>query len=305
VPVGVLLVDPADRILRANPEFCRIFGFAAEALLGRTPAELIVPDVLRAEAAAQGRKASQGETVNAETICRRRDGSLLDVALRRIAVRLQGEVAGQYVILQDISARKRMEAEHWQARGMNEPLTPTVGPFLARDELRGGSVLDRVEEALQGEGNAEMRLDRLARSLVVELADSCIVYLWDGVDAVRRVAVACADPGQEELLLEQLANYPPVMSRLIPPVAEAFRSGEPQLVPEVTIRALKAIPGDREHVSVALLMGLNSLLVAPLLVDGTAAGAISLATAESGRQYDAEDRALAVSIAERAARTIH
>src|SRR5512137_195031 len=51
-PEAIVLVDNDDRVLRANGEFGRVFGFAREEYLGRRINELIVPENLRQEASA-------------------------------------------------------------------------------------------------------------------------------------------------------------------------------------------------------------------------------------------------------------
>src|SRR4030065_972500 len=40
---GIIIADKAGRVLRANDEFQRIFGYAAEEIFGRALDELIVP----------------------------------------------------------------------------------------------------------------------------------------------------------------------------------------------------------------------------------------------------------------------
>jgi PAS domain S-box-containing protein len=44
VPVGIVRVDPADRILQANQEFCRIVGVAPSELLGNPRSSIFVDD---------------------------------------------------------------------------------------------------------------------------------------------------------------------------------------------------------------------------------------------------------------------
>jgi PAS domain S-box-containing protein len=296
VPVGVVLLDTADRVVRANPAFLEIFGHAADEVPGRTCAELIVPDSQHPEEASYVKRALHGERVRVETVRRRSDGSLIDVVLVRVAVAINGEPVAVYAIYQDVTQQKRSEAERHELLARERRGQPAPG-----DAQRSQQVLATAAAMLAGQGSPETLLKRLARFLVPELADSCIVYLRDGRGEVRRVDVAFADPAQEELLRQQLEHYPPVITRLIPPVARALHTGEPQLLPEVSISALKAVPGDTEHVSVALLVGLNSLLVVPLIVESRIVGAISLGTAESGRRYHADDLLLAEEIARHAA----
>jgi PAS domain S-box-containing protein len=299
VPVGVVVLDLSDRVVRANPAFCRMFGYGAETVVGASILDLIVPDFLRAEARSQARSAlhQAGEAV--ETVRHHRDGSPIEVSMRRVVLRDGDEPVGELAIYEDLTERKRSETQRhewlvgeWREHGS------------VADDRRWDRIVATARALLAGDGGAETRLGRLARLLVSEVADSCLVYLRDPTGAVRRVEVALADPEQESLLREQLQHYPPELDRLVPPVARALRSGESQLLPEVSIGALKAVPGDRGHVSVALLLGLTSLLVVPLVVDGRVAGAISLATAESGRRYHADDLFHAEEIARLAAEVL-
>src|SRR5882724_4366988 len=46
-PEGIVLLDVEDRVLRANPEFTRIFGYAPEEAIGTPINELIAPEELR------------------------------------------------------------------------------------------------------------------------------------------------------------------------------------------------------------------------------------------------------------------
>jgi PAS domain S-box-containing protein len=288
VPVAVLVLDSAERVVRANPEFTRIFGFSADAVVGRRDDELIVPEFLREQAAEQRHAAWRGARVSAETICRRSDGSLLDVHLQRVAVPGRGAERAQLVLYRDVSDGRRRAA----GQGAVEPSTRSP-------DLPG--LPATLEAMLHAEPTAEGALVRLARALVPGQADFAIVYLRGPGGDLRRAAVASADPEQAELLAEQLQRYPLSEHPPIPPVARALERGEPQLLPDVSIGALKALPGDREHVSIALLLGLVSLLVVPLEADGRVLGALSLATAESGRRFGPEHLALTAEIARRTA----
>jgi PAS domain S-box-containing protein len=296
VPVGTALLDPQGRVLRANQEFTRIFGFPVDDLLGLVLDELIVPEGLRGEAVALERRTHRGEPVSVETVRVARDGSHVDVALSGIPVQVGGSFVGSYAIFRDISQQKRTEAER------NELLAEVrrVHAGAAAAAQRRAVLLGSVDELLQAPAHPEMLLKRLTRVLVPELADSCIIYLRTAEGGVRRLEVAFEEAAQETLLRRQLNHYPADMEHLIPPVARVLLTGESQLIPEVSIGALKAIPGDTEHVSVALLVGLSSLLVVPIQTGGRTFGAISLGLADSGRRFRADDLALAKEVAARA-----
>jgi len=81
VPEAIVLLDTDACILRVNPEFTRIFGYAEEEALGRLINELVAPEELRAEAEEYTRRGIRGETLNVETVGKRKDGTRVPVSL--------------------------------------------------------------------------------------------------------------------------------------------------------------------------------------------------------------------------------
>jgi|GEM_PF-4974121 len=290
VPAPVALTDSAGRVLLANPEFCRIFGYAADEAVGH---ELSV--LVEAEPGRHGPIAAGGYTDAPVRIpLRCRDGSRFSTGVRSVAVDTGGEALGRLVVF-DPAAGDPAASEPADTLPAETPAS--VSEPRNDEGERWHRVRRLAREALRSSDDTDARFAELARALVPALADSCIVYLLEGASRVRRVEVAFADVGLQQLLREQLVHYPPSMDRLIPPVARALHTGEAQLLPEVSIGALKAVPGDREHVSVALLVGLTSLMVVPLRAGGEVRGALSVGTAESGRRFTADDLALLQAVA--------
>ena len=64
VSEAIVLLDTDDRILRVNPEFTRIFGYAQEEALGRPINELVVPEEPWAEPVEYPRRGTRGEILN-------------------------------------------------------------------------------------------------------------------------------------------------------------------------------------------------------------------------------------------------
>jgi PAS domain S-box-containing protein len=300
VPAAIVFLDVYERVADANPEFCRIFGYAVDEMIGRPINDLVVPDQLVGEAVALNRRVLRGERVSLDTVRSRQDGSYVNVAVLGIPIELDGRVVGAYGIYRDITFQKQIEAERDEL--LAEVRRMHAGVHASDD--RRQAILRDVIALLSTPAPAEMLLKRLARAVVPELADSCIVYLRNPDGSVRRLEVAFAEAAQEELLRKQLHHYPPDLSRLIPPVARTLETGEPQLMSEVSIGALKAIPGDAEHVSIALLVGLSSLLVVPLQDGDRVLGALSFGIADSGRRYHPDDLAVAEEIARHASRLL-
>src|SRR5258705_11055525 len=72
VPEAIVLLDVDCRILRVNPEFTKIFGYAQEEVLGRPIKELVVPEEPWAEAAEYTCHGGREEILNVETVRKRK-----------------------------------------------------------------------------------------------------------------------------------------------------------------------------------------------------------------------------------------
>jgi len=62
VPEAIVLIDADDRLLRVNPEFTKIFGYAQDEACGRRINELVVPEELLSEGEEYSRRCIRGES---------------------------------------------------------------------------------------------------------------------------------------------------------------------------------------------------------------------------------------------------
>jgi PAS domain S-box-containing protein len=85
-PEAVTLLDSGHRVLRVNRKFSELFGYAPEDALGHHLCELIVPEESRQEMQRNTYLASNGMRIDAESVCRRKDGSQLQVSLVQVPV---------------------------------------------------------------------------------------------------------------------------------------------------------------------------------------------------------------------------
>jgi PAS domain S-box-containing protein len=110
-PVGILEVDLHTRVIRWNPAAERIFGWAADQIIGR-PVPL-VPPAKQAEFQEVLATVRSGRVFpNLETYRQRKDGSLVDVEIAAAPVRdSTGKVVSHMVVFTDITKRKRQERE--------------------------------------------------------------------------------------------------------------------------------------------------------------------------------------------------
>jgi PAS domain S-box-containing protein len=124
-PVAVVLMNRQAIVTSWNPAAERLFGYAAEEAIGRHIDDLVATDQqVREEAEAYSLKGRTGDPIHAFTKRTRKDGSLVDVELLAVPVRVGEEDAGFYVLYHDISDLQR-------AREEAEAATEAKSAFLA------------------------------------------------------------------------------------------------------------------------------------------------------------------------------
>jgi diguanylate cyclase (GGDEF)-like protein/PAS domain S-box-containing protein len=108
-PEAIVVLDGDDRVVRANDEFQRMFGYSLEEARGRTINELIVPEEQRASAYGLTHAVARGQQVEEEAIRQRKDGSTLHVSILGTPVMAAGDQVAVYGIYRDITAQKEAE----------------------------------------------------------------------------------------------------------------------------------------------------------------------------------------------------
>lgn len=142
-------------------------------------------------------------------------------------------------------------------------------------------------------------LRNVARLAVPHIADWCVVdVLENGV--IHRMGVSHVDPAKEALAWEVAERYPPDPGAPSG-VAEAIRTGEPQLATEISEETLRQAAKDEEHYRLLCALGLRSFIILPMVARGRTLGTITLIGAESGRRFTADDVRFVEQIARRSA----
>lgn len=165
----------------------------------------------------------------------------------------------------------------------------------AEDKLH---FLAEASEILAGSLDYETTLATLARLVVPEIADWCVIDMIGENQSIRRVAVAHADATKQELV-EQLQNYPPNFAQTYG-VAEAIRSGKSQIIDFISSQDIQAVTSNANHFQILQQLNPQSGICVLLVVRGRVLGAMSLVSC-TNRRYDTQSLILAEELARRAA----
>jgi len=260
----------------------RMFGYSANEAIGQS-IRLIIPEDHQHEEDTILDRIRRGESVqHFETIRCRKDGSCFPISVTVSPIRdAAGIIIGASKIARDITERRRAEAlaqrVQWQAE------------FVAR-----------MAEVLSGPLHYEARLKGLVEIAVPAMADWAALDTVEPDGRVRRLAVAHADPGKTELGTEIRRRFEDSITPCN--ARQVIRTGKGMFIPEVTDAVMVAAAnGDDKRLGLMRGLGLTSCVCVPLATSERAFAALTLATAESGRQYSIEDLHFAEDVASRAA----
>jgi PAS domain S-box-containing protein len=154
-------------------------------------------------------------------------------------------------------------------------------------------------EELFAESLDERTIFRNLTLLVVpRLADWCAVDLIDEKGAVDRIAFQHADATKTDMLGEVVKHYPPKLGIAIG-LLETLRSGKAELFTDVPDDVLRTLTRNEEHARWLRNLGMESYMIAPLVVRGEVIGAISFGVAGAERKFGRNDLAFIEDLAHR------
>jgi PAS domain S-box-containing protein len=236
---------------------------------------VVHPEDLRSVLEAAARSKESGDCFDAEYRLRDRNGGYRWFLGRAVPVHdKDGNLIYHFGTSTDIDDRKRAEQS---AR------------FLAGASSTLAELVDETHT-----------LQQVAHLAVCHFADWCVVDIASEGGLPARVAIAHIDP-QKVAIAQELHRRYPTDPAACSGVAQVLRTGEPELVPEITDQTLAARARDEDHLRILRELGLRSSMVIPLRGRSGTLGAISFIAAESGRTYGPEDLRLAQDLADRAA----
>jgi PAS domain S-box-containing protein len=165
------------------------------------------------------------------------------------------------------------------------------------------SLLARASVALGSSLDFHTTLRDVARLAVPAFADWCSVDILSPDGGIERLAVEHVDPAKIAAATQLRNRYPVDLSRPHG-LGRVLQSGRAELYPEITGEMLAAAAQDDQHLQLLREVGLCSAIIAPLRARSRVLGAMTFASAESGRRFGDADLATAMHLAERAALAI-
>ncbi|RKH60042.1 PAS domain-containing sensor histidine kinase, partial [Corallococcus interemptor] len=273
---ALVLLDTRGRVASWNPGAERIKGWSEAEILGRP-----ISIFYTSEDAATGRperdlsRALQEERLRTEGWRQRKDGSRFWAEVSITALRdADGQPQGFTVVTRDITEQRRTER-------MQELLAEAGRVF---------------HQSL----NPDLTAAEVARLLVPEVADGCILYLLTPAGELRPRAVTHVQPEREASLWEALRRFPP-RAGMPPVVWEVMRTGRSRMDVEVETGDLAASAETEEHRVLIERVAIGSSMVVPLRAGSETLGAFVLLTARGHRRFTQADQVLVEELAGRAA----
>ncbi len=129
-----MVILQKDRILLANREFVRIFGYPLDVCLGSSLQDLVVPEGRYHETEMLKHMVEEEGRAAMETVRRTCSGEDVDVSVVVTQVRLGAGRAGLSVTYRDIRQEKQMQAK-LQHSALHDPLTGLANRVLFLDRL--------------------------------------------------------------------------------------------------------------------------------------------------------------------------
>nr|MDZ8039380.1 PAS domain S-box protein [Nostoc sp. CreGUA01] len=260
--------------LYLSPACYTVLGYQPAELLGRYGSDLVHPEDLAEIVKHYPINADLPDIYTITYRTRHKYGHYiwLETTVRAIRDRQTQEILEMQASSRDITKRKQVE-----------------------DKQR---FLSEASGVLAASLDYDTTLATLARLVVPEIADWCVIDMICDNQSIRRVATVHADPAKQELV-EQLQDYPPDLTQT-QGVAGAIAKGKSEITHFISPEQIQAAALNDNHWKILQQLNPQSGMCVLLIVRGRVLGAMSLVSSTNGR-YDTQSLMLAEELAQRAA----
>ena len=167
-----------------------------------------------------------------------------------------------------------------------------------RRRAQSQAFLSKATKELSSSLEYKKTLASVTKLCVPEVADWCSVDLLNAEGTIEQVAVAHVDPNKVQMAKKFRARNP-VQSTDPGGVAKVIRTGKVEFYPEINNQMLEASIKDKITLKLLKSLQLKSIIIAPIIVKGKPAGALTFITSESGSSYDENDCRTAEELSDR------
>jgi len=275
-PVGYCTLDLAGRILEINLTGATLIG---------APRETLVGQLFGTAAPLQDKRAFLEHMRR----CDRENGRITSelVLVRR--------AAHEKRVVQIVS--DAVHGEHGDTTGYRTILIDITDRKALEDRLR---LLSEIGARLASSLDWEAVLETAATAVVPAFADLCVIDIQSPSGAIERPVIRFADSTKQRTLAPRM-SAPAQPDGWQPPQTRVIGSGEPMLLSDVSSAERDRLTYDERDSNVFQSTGIRSLMIVPLTARGRTSGALTLATAESGRRYEQAELMFAQEFASRLA----
>jgi PAS domain S-box-containing protein len=272
-PAAVVVTDADLRVAIWNSAAEKLFGIVADAAIGRSVLDLVIPEGQLALARQIGERAAGGRAWEGGFDVRRGDGSPLRV---HAAVGPVGDSDGRPVGVVAVAFEAERAGETGRERRL-ELLVQTSEIVAASVEPRAG-------------------LQSVARIAAAWLADLVVIDVVDPDGRLERVAIAHARP-EQGALAEGLRAYPPDPEA--PHIRRVLVDGRAEVVANLTEQVLRERVQGSDHLDIVRQLDMRSAMFVPLAARGRALGVMLLAGGHERPPFGPPELAVAEDIARR------
>lgn len=272
---AIVVIDQEGVIRFANQEAVNLFAASRTDLIGNSFGFPLVA----------------GETTELDLV---RESGPLTVEMRVVESQWQGQPSS-IATLRNITERKR---EEQQARELIRAQTARAS---AEESVAKFRFLAESSALLASSLDQSRTLSALARLCVAQLADWVVIYVYEN-DQLRRIDAAHRDAAKADLTRSILRSKMPAQQ--VEAVAKMVRTRTPQMLAGLSDAQLAEMIPDATQLQIVRELGMNALMLVPMVARDRVMGAMSLIRAQSGDDFSSDDLDLAVDLASRAALAI-
>jgi PAS domain S-box-containing protein len=295
-PDGYLVTDALGKIQEVNRAAAKMLNIEPRFLVGKVLSVFIAREELQRFRCQLAQLDQVDQVQEWEVPIQPRQGTPFDAALSVSPVRDQEcQLIALRWLLRDITERKRIEEQRRllsreQAAREAAEVQGKRSAFLAEASRLLASSLDY--------GNS---LARVAQLAVSTFADWCFIDLVENnLASFDEPIVTASDPEKEALILELRRRYPLPFNH-DEQAARVLRTGEPELVAEISDSFLVSVARDAEHLDLLCQFNAKSYMIVPLIAHEQKLGTIAFVSAQPERHYSSVDVMMAVELAQRMA----